>query len=485
MKTPLTLQHHYLDSLPSLFYTKQEPEPVKQSELLLFNDALATKLGLDSAALRKIPAYFSGNAVPQGAMPIAQAYSGHQFGYFTRLGDGRAILLGEWETKDKTLYDIQLKGSGRTPYSRSGDGRATVSSMLREYLISEAMAALHIPTTRSLAVTLTGERVFRKYALPGAVLTRVAKSHIRVGTFQYAYEVGGNAAVKELADYTIQRHYPHIARVARPYLSLLEEFVKVQAKLIAKWMSVGFIHGVMNTDNMSLSGETIDYGPCAFLDEYDPATVFSSIDSGGRYAYGNQPSIALWDLTRFAEILVTIIADNGEGDISQIETILLSFQKEYEAAYQKEMAGKLGIFDPHSKDSALITELLRWTHRNKADYTNTFYALTIRDYKAISEESEPKFNAWKQKWLARLDAQVQSKDEARFLMKRSNPVVIPRNHLVEHALAAAEEEGDMTAFLELLTLLQAPYNYDETIPKKFRSPMPEVERRSYRTYCGT
>lgn len=469
----MKLQHHYKDSLPEYFYSIQPPTQVAEPKLLVFNDALATSLGMEAESLRNNPSLFAGNETSPGAIPIAQAYSGHQFGYFTRLGDGRATLLGEWKDPAGTLWDVQLKGSGRTPYSRGGDGRAAIGPMLREYLISEAMAGLGIPTTRSLAVAATGDIVYRETPLPGAVLTRISRAHIRTGTFQYAMEVGGNAAVKALADYVIKRLYPALLDAEAPYLELVKTVSKAQAALIAQWMGVGFIHGVMNTDNMSIAGETIDYGPCAFMDEYHPGAVFSSIDRNGRYAYGNQPKIAQWNLARFAETLIGVVEEAGEGNLSSLEQIVAGFTDEYQAAYRRVMAQKIGIAEATEDDDALITELLQWMRDHKADFTNTFVALTRGETPDGLEE-----------WQERRMARITTAEEATAMMQRANPVIIPRNHLVENALAEAAD-GDLARFMEMTELYKNPYNYDANIPEPYTLPMPEEQSRGYRTYCGT
>ncbi len=366
-------------SLPQSLFTNYQPTPVRSPKLAILNDSLATSLGLNVQALQSEEgvATLAGNQVPDGAFPLAQAYAGHQFGHFTMLGDGRALLIGEHITPRGERVDIQLKGSGRTPYSRGGDGRAALGPMLREYMISEAMHALGIPTTRSLAVVTTGESVIRETALPGAILTRVAVSHIRVGTFQYASKWGTAEDLRALADYTLQRHYPDADAAENRYLSLFQEVIKRQAELIAKWQLVGFIHGVMNTDNMAISGETIDYGPCAFMDTYDPATVFSSIDAQGRYAYGNQPQIAGWNLARFAEALLPLLHDQQEEALKLAEDAILEFPKLYESNWLAGMRAKLGIFNEEEQDEALIEDLLSLMQEHHADYTNTFRALTF------------------------------------------------------------------------------------------------------------
>src|SRR3954463_11400533 len=433
------LEHSYVQ-LPQLFYSDVRPTPVAEPRLVIFNRALADELGLDAAALDSPTGalIFSGNALPEGARPIAQAYAGHQFGHFTTLGDGRAILLGEQITPLGGRRDIQLKGSGRTPYSRGGDGRAALGPMLREYIISEAMHALGIPTTRSLAVVSTGEPVYRDTALDGAVLTRVAASHIRVGTMQWAAAHRDHDALRALSDYTRARHYPQLADGSGSHLAVLDAIVDAQARLIARWQLVGFIHGVMNTDNMALSGETIDYGPCAFMDAYDPDTVFSSIDHGGRYAYGRQPAIAHWNLTRLAEAMLPLFnADTDTAAESAVERATASldrFPGLYEQYWLDGMRAKLVLFTPEPEDKTLADDLLAWMSRRGADFTNVFRSLS-RARTALALASEDiDFGAWYRRLEARRTRQPQSAPATEGLMQRHNPAVIPRNHLVEEAL---------------------------------------------------
>jgi len=445
-------------TLPSHFYSRQAPTTARSPRPVILNHALAVSLGVPLEL-----EVFAGNAVPQGAEPIAQAYAGHQFGYFTMLGDGRALLLGEQITDTGERFDIQLKGSGRTIYSRGGDGRAALGPMLREYIVSEAMHALGIPTTRSLAVVATGETVLREKSLPGAVLTRVAASHIRVGTFEYAAHFGTAEDVRRLADYTIERHFPGIAALEEKYLRLLEEVVKRQALLIAKWQLVGFVHGVMNTDNMAVSGETIDYGPCAFMDAYHPETVFSSIDTHGRYAYENQPKMAVWNLARLAEALLPLLPG-----VEAAQVAIKAFWDLYRAHWLAGMRAKLGLFDHEDGDTALINELLDLMQQSKADYTNTFRALTL------GEEIGPKFDQWHMQWLQRPRQQA--------LMKRHNPAIIPRNYRVEEALSAAEA-GDYSVMERLLDVLKDPYAYTNEQEAYAKLPEPAVCR--YQTFCGT
>jgi uncharacterized protein YdiU (UPF0061 family) len=422
--------------------------------------------------------------LPQGADPIAQAYAGHQFGHFTMLGDGRAILLGEQLTPDGKRFDIQLKGSGRTPYSRRGDGRAALAPMLREFIVSEAMHALEIPTTRSLAVAATGEEVFRDTVLAGAVLTRVAASHIRVGTFQYLAGLGDAAGLRLLADYTLQRHFPRLAGTEAPYLALLEAAIERQASLVARWMLVGFVHGVMNTDNMALGGETIDYGPCAFMDAYDPATVFSSIDAGGRYAYGNQPAAAQWNLARFAETLLPLLHPDPQAALRLAGERIGRFPERYGSLWLAGMRAKLGLLTEEPEDRALVEELLSWMHRRQADYTNTFRELAGDTPLAGADVApDAALAEWRRRWQARLARQPIAPEEARRRMRAANPVVIPRNHRVEEALAAAVERHDLSVMQRLLAALSSPFD-DRPETSGYRSP-PPPSPTPYRTFCGT
>ncbi|WP_391201703.1 protein adenylyltransferase SelO [Psychrobacillus sp. L4] len=470
--------------LPDLFFTNLDLNPVPAPNLVTFNDKLATYLGLNVEALQSDDgvAVLAGNEIPEGASPLAQAYAGHQFGHFNMLGDGRAILLGEQITPTNERVDIQLKGAGRTPYSRGGDGRAALGPMLREYIMSEAMHGLGIPTTRSLAVVTTDEPVIRETDLPGAILTRVAASHLRVGTFQYAAQRGTVEDLQVLADYTLQRHYPEINNDPNRYLSFLREVIKRQAGLIAKWQLVGFIHGVMNTDNMSISGETIDYGPCAFMDTYDPATVFSSIDVQARYAYGNQPRIAGWNLARFAESLLTLLHENEEEALKLAQNAIQDFPELYHSNWLAGMRAKLGMFNEEVQDEALIEELLGMLLKYQADYTNTFRALTFDKIEDTLLFDKKEFSHWHEQWQARLSRQQESKDSAYQLMRDSNPAVIPRNHRVEEALAAAEQ-GDFSVMERLLEVLSNPFAHS---PKQAAySKLPEQSNETYQTFCGT
>ena len=471
--------------LPKLLYTHLEPTPVRLPRFVQFNNALAEEMGLDPDALNSEAgnAFLAGNKMPEGAEPLAQAYAGHQFGHFTMLGDGRAILLGEHITPKSERLDLQLKGSGRTPYSRGGDGRAALGPMLREYLISEAMHALGVPTTRSLAVVSTGEPVYRETSLPGAILTRVASSHIRVGTFQFAYSRGSDQDLRLLTDYTIARHDPGLSGTDRPYYDFLNAVMNRQARLIAKWQSIGFIHGVMNTDNMAISGETIDYGPCAFMDAYDPATVFSSIDAHGRYAFGNQPYIAAWNLARFAETMMILLDPNEEKAYALAQEAISGFSGLYRSYWLDAMGAKLGLFNNESEDEGLIEALLEVMHRHHADYTNTFLAITFDRPEVKGLFEQPDFQQWRLRWQERLQRQPQSADEVQERMKGANPAVIPRNHRVEEALEAAVNLGDFSLLDRLSAVLAKPYAHTPD-QAAYAASAPESVG-PYRTFCGT
>ncbi len=471
--------------LSEFFFNRQHPIPVKAPSLIILNEQLAASLGLDVQALKNEQSVniFAGNQIPEGAAPLAQAYAGHQFGHFNMLGDGRAVLLGEQIDPTGDRFDIQLKGSGRTPFSRGGDGRAALGPMLREYIISEAMHALGVPTTRSLAVVTTGETIIRETMLPGAILTRVAASHVRVGTFQYAAAWGKDAELKAMADYTIKRHYPNIEIDDDRYLTLLREVMKRQAALIAKWMQVGFIHGVMNTDNMAISGETIDYGPCAFMDIYDPATVFSSIDREGRYAYGNQPMIGGWNLARFAETLLPLLHDNEEKAVEIAQEELSGYMELYQSYWLSGMRAKLGIMNEEEGDQSLIEDLLNLMKTHRADFTNTFRALTVDKLERIDMKGIKAFDDWYARWKARLGRQEGTQESAQQLMQHSNPSVIPRNHHVEEALKAAVEKNDFSVMEKLVDVLSKPYSY--TLEHEEYCKPPEPTTIPYRTFCGT
>ncbi|MCL9634020.1 YdiU family protein [Bacillus zanthoxyli] len=476
------LRNSYAE-LPNIFFTPLDPNPVSSPKIVKFNDSLAASLGLQKEQLQSQEgvSILAGNSVPKGAFPLAQAYAGHQFGHFNMLGDGRAMLIGEQVTPSGERVDLQLKGSGRTPYSRGGDGRAALGPMLREYMISEAMQALGIPTTRSLAVVTTGESIVREKELPGAILTRVASSHLRFGTFQFAAKWGTVENLQALADYALERHFSHIEKNEKKYLSLLQEVIKRHATLVAKWQLIGFIHGVMNTDNMTISGETIDYGPCAFMDTYDPETVFSSIDVQGRYAYQNQPGITGWNLARFAEALLPLLDQDIEKAVEIAQNAVTEFPKFYRENWLAGMQAKLGLFNEEKEDEALFQELLTMMKTYKADYTNTFRALTFNKLgKSDLFESE-EFAQWQELWQKRLGRQKQSKAESEELMKHNNPAVIPRNHRVEAALDAAQK-GDYSVMEDLLEVLSSPYESPDQ--SEYCTPS-APSNQPYQTYCGT
>jgi len=470
--------------LPDSMLTKLAPIPVKAPELVILNRSLSKVLGLDFSNIseKDLALIFSGNNLPEGSDAIAQAYAGHQFGYFTILGDGRAITIGEHLSKNNKRFDIQFKGSGRTPYSRNGDGRAALGPMLREYIVSEAMFGLGIPTTRSLAVVTTGEKVIRETPLNGAVLTRVAESHIRVGTFQYAVINENKKDLKTLFDYTIERHYPHIKESKTPAIDLLKIVIEKQIKLVVDWMRVGFIHGVMNTDNMTISGETIDYGPCAFMNNYDPETVFSSIDQNGRYAFFNQPGITKWNLARFAECLVPLINEDKNTSIQIATKIVNDFSEIYKKEWFKMMSKKLGLLGKDVNDEKLIMDLLTWMHKNKADYTNTFCFLMNQNHTENQIYKDQSFLDWKKKWQVRLKINNSSIEESLKFMRLSNPLVIPRNHKVEEALEASNN-NDLNPLKKLLRILEKPYEFKEEI-KEYQS-LPPPSNKIYKTFCGT
>jgi serine/tyrosine/threonine adenylyltransferase len=477
------LEHTYAE-LPPELWADAAPTAVRAPRIVAFNRRLATALGLEAEALEGPDgaAIFGGNTLPPGGRPIAQAYAGHQFGHFTVLGDGRAILLGEQITPSGARLDIQLKGAGQTRFSRRGDGRAALGPMLREYIISDAMHALGIPTTRSLAVVATGEPVYRESRLRGAVLTRVAASHIRVGTVQWTAARGDVGATRALADYTLARHYPELTASPEPHLALFRAIVARQAALVARWQLVGFIHGVMNTDNMALSGETIDYGPCAFMDAYDPATVFSSIDEAGRYAYGNQPGIAQWNLARLAEAMLPLFDPDVEAAVAHATPVLEGFASQFEQHRLDGMRAKLGLFTREPDDAALADDLLAWMQRRSADFTNTFRSLTRGRLVEDPGDADPELAAWHGRLQARRGRQPQSPADAERLMRQHNPAFIPRNHLVEAALAAAADEDDVSVMTRLLDVLATPFDHDRDLPA-FSEPA--SRERPYRTFCGT
>ncbi len=487
--------------LPERFFSHVSPTPVNAPKLIKLNVPLTQELGLCESWLTSDEgvAMLAGNFIPQGAQPLAAVYAGHQFGYFSpQLGDGRAVLLGEIIGKNGRL-DVQLKGAGPTPYSRQGDGRAALGPVLREYIMSEAMFALGVPTTRALACVTTGEGVIRNEILPGAIITRIAASHIRIGTFQYFAACSDQDAVKILADYVIKRHYPDAANAPNPYAALLISVVEKQAELVAKWQNIGFIHGVMNTDNMSVSGETIDYGPCAFMDVYDPETVFSSIDSNGRYAYSNQPKVAQWNLARFAETLMPLLARSEAEALSIAQSAIDSFNTLFENAFFNGMRSKLGLFTTDQDDEALIKDLLALLQHKKLDYTVFFYK--ISDFNVYFDDED--LNTWVRRLTERAARESQSQSRHRqglhkeglhsqssqniaerfSLMKRSNPAYIPRNHLVEEAIKAAVRHNNYTPFQNLTNVLSNPYQRQEGY-EKYALP-PETSTEKYYTFCGT
>ena len=479
--------------LPERFFAPTAPTSVGAPRLVRLNRPLALHLGLDPEWLvsQEGVEVLAGNHIPDGAASIAMAYAGHQFGGFVpQLGDGRAILLGEVVDRDGGRRDIQLKGAGPTRFSRRGDGRASLGPVLREYVVSEAMAALGIPTTRALAAVTTGEKVYREEALPGAVLTRVASSHIRVGTFQFFASRGDTEGVRLLTDHVIARHYPDAAQAERPYLALLNAVIKAQAELIAHWMLVGFIHGVMNTDNMSVAGETIDYGPCAFLDHYDPEAVFSAIDTGGRYAYGNQPAIGGWNLTRLAECLLPLLSEDDNSAVAQAQEALGGYAPAFEEAYQAGLRRKLGLLTEHEGDMALGRDLLQIMSAGRADFTLTFRRLS--DAASVPEKNisvrslfaDPTaYDQWETRWRQRLGQDGVNPASRCDLMRSSNPAYIPRNHRVESVIRAAVDADDFGPFEELLTVLAKPFD-NQPAYARYQEP-PQNHERVYQTFCGT
>ena len=475
-------------ALPPRFFARLDPVAVADPRLIKFNGALAAELGLEWQDETALAAIFAGNIVPLGADPIATAYAGHQFGQFVpQLGDGRAILLGEVIGRDGARRDIQLKGSGRTPFSRSGDGRAALGPVLREYLVSESMHSLGIPTTRALAAVTTGEPVFRGAQLPGAIVTRVAASHVRVGTFEYFAARGDTEAVRRLADYVIDRHYPELASAERPYVELLAAVTRRQAALVAGWMRVGFIHGVMNTDNTAISGETIDFGPCAFMDGYDPATVFSSIDSYGRYAYGNQPAIAQWNMARFAETILTLIDPDTQRAVDVATPVVNSFREHFEACWIAGLRRKIGLVTSEEGDPALVSALLDLMQRAGADFTLTFRRLCgaadggAEDILGAAPPIE--LAQWLGAWRSRLARDPQLRADRARVMRTANPAYIPRNHRVEAALAAATEQADFGPFNEMLQVWSRPYEEQPGREAHLTPPLPA--ERVLQTFCGT
>ncbi len=481
----MTIGWHFDNTYSKLSNTFKEnikPTPVHDPELVILNEELASTLNLDFSKTdkKKLAEIFSGNSIPEETNTIAQAYAGHQFGHFTMLGDGRAVLLGEHLVNNDNRFDIQFKGSGRTSFSRGGDGRAALGPMLREYIISEAIHSLNIPTTRSLAVVKTGEKVLRENLLQGAILTRVASSHLRVGTFQYIAATQNIENLNTLVEYTINRHYPEIKTSNSKALDLLNLVMEKQCQLVINWMRVGFIHGVMNTDNMAISGETIDYGPCAFMDHYDPKTVFSSIDKFGRYAFSNQPPITKWNLARFAECLIPLIDKNEDTAIKLATDLIDNFQNIYEDKWLNMMRDKLGLFGEDKNDKKLINDLFNWMEKNKADYTNTFCNLMDINSDEIYKNND--FIDWKNEWKKRSELNNSTKEKQSKLMKSNNPIVIPRNHKVEEALVEADK-GSLDKMKKLLAILKNPYD-NQNIIEEYQAPAP-LSNEKYQTFCGT
>jgi uncharacterized protein YdiU (UPF0061 family) len=482
--------------LPERFYARLDPTPVASPRLIKLNVELARQLRLDPDALagQEGVEILAGNRIADGSEPLAIAYAGHQYGHFVpQLGDGRAILVGEVVGRDNVRYDIQLKGSGPTPFSRMGDGRAAVGPVLREYVVSEAMAALGVPTTRTLAAVATGEQVFRETVLPGAVLTRVAASHLRIGTFEYFAARRDTEAIRILANYAINRHYPDAAGASQPYRALLDGVITRQAHLVAQWTLLGFIHGVMNTDNTSISGETIDFGPCAFMEAYDPATVFSSIDRHGRYAYANQPRIMLWNLTRLAESLIPLLEVEVGSEAAALDSAkeaLSAFAPQYEAAQTAGLRRKLGLFTERDGDLALVQDLLQCMASNGADFTLTFRRLCDADESAEADAhvrelfTDPvAFDAWVARWRRRLQDEPATPQERAAAMRKVNPEFIPRNHRVEAVIKAAVERQDFQPFEELLDVVSRPYDHRPELEPYTRPARPE--ERVLQTFCGT
>lgn len=481
------LQNSYA-ALPKIFYSEQSPAIVRNPQLILFNTPLADSLGLDfnGLSIEKQAQFFSGHWVPEGAKPLAQAYAGHQFGHFNMLGDGRALLLGEHLSPQGELWDVQLKGSGPTPYSRGGDGRAALGPMLREYIMSEAMHALGIPTTRSLAVVTTGEPVQREKILSGAILTRIASSHIRVGTFEYLHFHKDLEFLKIFTQYTINRHYPDLKDRENPVLDFLYAVIERQVQLIVHWWRVGFIHGVMNTDNMSIAGETIDYGPCAFMNTYDPSTVFSSIDRSGRYRFENQSAMAQWNLARLAEVLLPLLHSDQQQALELAEGALYFFGEFFQKNWLAMMRKKIGLTTEEDQDRQLIQDLLHWMQKNKVDYTNTFRMLSVSLLKKedlLNSDKDEEFVSWQNRWRERLGRQSDAIEGAVALMHASNPAFIPRNHKVEEALSEATMTGDLTLVHRLLGVLKQPYSESPSFSDY--QMLPPFGDSHYKTFCGT
>ncbi|MFT5489206.1 MAG: hypothetical protein ACI9MU_004144, partial [Alphaproteobacteria bacterium] len=480
--------------LPDRFFVRMPPTPVTAPRLVRLNHRLAQNLGLDPEAFSSAEGVeiLSGNRVPEGAHPLAMAYAGHQFGgWVPQLGDGRAILLGELIDRDGVRLDILLKGAGRTPFSRTGDGRAVLGPVLREYIISEAMAALGVPTTRALAAVTTGEVVIRERPLPGAILTRVAQSHVRVGTFEFFASRGDVEALRLLADYVIARHYPEASETEKPYRVLLDGVIARQAELVARWQLIGFIHGVMNTDNMSIAGETIDYGPCAFMDTYHPETAYSSIDHTGRYAYCNQPRIAHWNLTCLAQALLPLLGEDDDAAVAEAKEAIDAYPVLFEAVLLAGLRSKLGLIEERDDDTALAQDLFRRMEENKADFTLTFRGLC--DLPAAGPEADnavrrlfddpTAFDDWAIEWRRRLAEERREDGERQATMRDVNPAVIPRNHLVEEAINAALETGALAPFEDLLSVLSSPYEDQPEFARYAQPPRPDQIVPA--TFCGT
>lgn len=484
MQKPIFNFEHTYAELPEIFFSKVNPTYVNNPNLLILNEGLMAELGVSKELnVLNLTTVLTGNQIDSNSKPIAQAYAGHQFGNFTMLGDGRAILLGEHLTESGKRFDIQLKGSGRTPYARGGDGRATVKAMLREFLMSEAMHYLGIPSSRSLAVVATGEQIYRNPPQPGAVLTRVMKSHLRVGTFEFASYYGKKDNLQILTDYTISRLFPELKNTENSALALLENVMQLQIDLVAEWMRVGFIHGVMNTDNTSISGETFDYGPCAFMNAYNLKTVFSSIDTQARYAFGNQPNIIKWNLVCLAEALLPIIHNEEQEAISLAQDVINAFEAKWQEKYLATMLKKIGIEDVNPADQHLVTDLLDWMQLNKADFTNTF-----TDLRSILEGKPQKsqytdLSNWVMNWKNRVSETEGGLEKALELMKQNNPIYIPRNNLVEAALEKAES-NDFSDFDNLLEVVRSPYDFNERYSDFIIPPAMEFEV-DYKTFCGT
>ena len=474
--------------LPEIFLSKINPVKVSSPELIIFNEKLSNDLNLDfkSKSNIQLAKIFAGNILPQGSECIAQAYAGHQFGYFTVLGDGRAVLLGEHTNKENNKFDIQLKGSGKTPYSRNGDGRAALGPMLREYLISEAMYGLNIPTTRSLAVVKTGEKVFRAKEMDGAILTRIASSHIRIGTFQYAAMQGKKDILEKLLNYTIKRHHPEILenKGENKAIQIIEKLIEKQISLVVNWMRVGFIHGVLNTDNVSLAGETIDYGPCSYMDYYDPKTVFSSIDHQGRYSFNNQEIITHWNISRFAETLIPLIDNNEDKAIKIGSKIIDSFGDKFKSQWLKMMKNKLGLINDIPNDEKLIFKFLNWMEKNRVDYTNTFLYLMNSQNNNNPHYKLKDFQDIYAEWKNRIGKNQCSEKEVKKIMASNNPYYIPRNHIVEKCLYEATINNNMKNFHSIIQLYKNPYQRLEN-NENYQQPSSFEFTEKYKTFCGT